>query len=359
MVSIILNGKFLSAAPTGVHRVAAELGNALADLKAEGHPLVGALDIAVWAPKSGEERARSMRLPVHILGPFTGIPWEQLTLPLRKGRRVVLSLCNVGPALCRGAITMIHDAQVHISPASYARPFRLWYHFIQPLFARRHRLILTVSEFSRQEIANARLCRIEKIEVVHNGVDHMLRETSDRSAVERLELDRRSYVLGLSTTQAHKNIPVLLAAFSNPVLDGLKLVLFGGTKREDFVAAGYEVPENVIFAGRVTDGELRGLMEDALCLAFPSTTEGFGLPPLEAMILGCPAVIAPCGALPEVCGDAALTASPDRPEEWVNALTALKSDTGLWSRMSAAGRAQASLYTWRASALTLAALLTR
>jgi glycosyltransferase involved in cell wall biosynthesis len=359
MRSIILNGKFLSAAPTGVHRVAAELGNALADLKAEGHPLLSALDIAVWVPTDGVERARSMRLPVRVLGPLNGIPWEQMTLPLRKGRRIVLSLCNVGPALNRDAITMIHDAQVHLSPASYGRLFRLWYHVIQPLFARRHRLILTVSEFSRREIAKARLCRIEKIAVVYNGVDHMLRETSARSTVERLGLDRRGYVLGLSTTQTHKNIPVLLAAFADPALAPLKLVLFGGTTRADFVTAGYEVPENVVFAGRVTDAELRGLMEDALCLAFPSTTEGFGLPPLEAMILGCPAVVAPCGALPEVCGDAALMASPDRPEEWVNVLAALKSDESLWSLMSVAGRARASQFTWRASALTLAALLTR
>ncbi len=359
MRSIILNGKFLAAAPTGVHRVAAELGNALADLKAEEHPLMSALDIVVWTPSEGAERAISMRLPVRLLGPLSGIPWEQLTLPLRKGRSVVLSLCNIGPALSCDAVTMIHDAQVHISPASYARLFRLWYHFIQPLFARRHRLILTVSEFSRREIANARLCPIDKIAVVHNGVDHMLRETSDRRTVERLGLGRRDYVLGLSTIQAHKNIRILLAAFSDPALAGLKLVLFGGTSREDFVAAGHKVPNNVIFAGRVTDGELRGLMEDALCLAFPSTTEGFGLPPLEAMILGCPAIIAPCGALPEVCGDAALTASPDKPAEWVSALAALKSDEGLWSRMSAAGRARASQFTWRASAMTLAALLAR
>ncbi len=359
MKTIILNGKFLSAAPTGVHRVAAELGNAVADLMAEKNPIVSGFDMVIWAPKDGADRARDMRLPVRIMGPLRGIPWEQVTLPARKGRGTLLNLCNIGPALSADAVTMIHDAQVHISPSSYGRSFRLWYQFIQPIFARRHRLILTVSEFSRQAIANAGLCSVDKIAVVHNGVDHMLRESADHSAAERLNLDRHGYVLGLSTTQSHKNIGVLLAAFSDPRLAHLKLVLFGGTSRDDFVKAGFDVPSNIVFAGRVTDAQLRGLLEDALCLAFPSTTEGFGLPPLEAMILGCPAVIAPCGALPEVCGDAALMASPFSPDEWIKILVRLKTDDELWMRMSRAGIARASQFTWRAAAITLATLLSR
>src|SRR5881394_632896 len=78
--------------------------------------------------------------------------------------------------------------------------------------------------------------------------------------------------------------------------------LIGAAVREQFEALGHFVPPNVIFAGQVSDGELRALLESALCVGCLSTTEGFGLPPLEGMVLGCPAIMAPCGALSEVGG---------------------------------------------------------
>jgi glycosyltransferase involved in cell wall biosynthesis len=109
----------------------------------------------------------------------------------------------------------------------------------------------------------------------------------------------------------------------------------------------------VLFAGRVSDGELRALYENAACLAFPSTTEGFGLPPLEAMGLGCPVVVAPCGALPEVCGDAALYAPPGAPAAWAQAIRRLDGDAGLRQRMMEAGLARAALYRWEDSARRL------
>ncbi|MDU2928299.1 glycosyltransferase, partial [Bradyrhizobium sp.] len=100
---------------------------------------------------------------------------------------------------------------------------------------------------------------------------------------------------------------------------------------------------------RVSDGELRALLERAVCVAFPSTTEGFGLPPLEGMLLGCPAVVAPCGALPEVCGDSAIYASADDPREWVEAISSLANDPLCWNRYSQNGRERANIFTWRAA----------
>jgi glycosyltransferase involved in cell wall biosynthesis len=259
--------------------------------------------------------------------------------------------------LARDAVTMVHDVQVHLSPRSYSRPFRLWYRGVQPAFARRHRLLLTVSDYSRAEIARVGLAPRERVRVVPNGVDHVLRAPGDGSILERLALAPRSYVVALATTQAHKNIGLLLRAFARPELAGLPLVLFGSAGRADFEAAGLPVPANVLFAGRVSDGELRALYESALALAFPSTTEGFGLPPLEAMLVGCPALIAPCGALPEVCGDAALALPPSDPEAWSQALVRLDKYPAERAARGEAGRARASRFTWHAAARTLAAVL--
>lgn len=355
---LLLNGKFLAAAPTGVHRVAQELGNALAALIAEGHPAVAGLSIEALCPHDALARARAdMRMPVRRLGPGRHIAWEQFTLPTRRGEGVLLNLCNIGPVVDGNSVTMIHDAQVLIAPGSYSWAFRLWYRLIQPRLARRARLVLTVSEYSRRELVAAGLAPSARIAVVPNGVDHVLACPADRSVLSALGLSRHGYVLALANTQEHKNVRLLLRAFAGAGLGGLRLVLFGGAGAQDFAARGEEVPPATVFAGRTTDGQLRALMEDALCLAFPSTTEGFGLPPLEAMRLGCPAVVAPCGALPEVCGPAAVYAPADDPLAWRSAFAAMVRDPAGRARRIDEGLVWAAQFTWRRSALALAAAL--
>ncbi|WP_293882160.1 glycosyltransferase family 1 protein [Sphingomonas sp.] len=326
---------------------------------AEGHPAVAEMEFEVWHTFDGKARAAEVRLPCRTVGFLTGIPWEQFTLPLMQGKRTLISLCNIGPVCSRDAITMIHDAQVHLSPASYGRGFRLWYRFVQPILGCRNRRLLTVSAYSRAQIAAAGICPTDRIDVVHNGVDHILRVANDPSAVLVLGLTSGRYVVALSTTQAHKNIAILLKAYSDPMLADLPLVLVGGTGREAFEAAGIEVPANVRFAGRVSDEALRGLMENALCLAFPSKTEGFGLPPLEAMALGCPALLAPCGALPEIGGGAVVYVPPDDAEAWASVIHDLAHSPAKRAVLATLGKEHARKFTWRNAALTLVDTLNR
>ncbi len=349
----IINGKFLRAESTGVHRVAMELTHALADLIEGRHPALADFEFEVWHTRDGSERAKAVRLPRRCVPFLTGIPWEQITLPLMQGQRTLLNLCNIGPVMSSNAITMIHDAQVHLSPASYRRGFRLWYRLVQPILGKRNRRILTVSTFSKVQLATLGLCRDERVGVVHNGADHILRVETKASTVARLGLVPKRYVVGLSSTQEHKNIGLLLKAFSDGRLADIKLVLFGATPRSAFEDLRFAVPANVIFAGRLSDAELRGLLSDALCLAFPSTTEGFGLPPLEAMFVGCPVLAAPCGALPEVCGDGAIYVDAHDATGWASVLNSLAANPELCAERVAAGKVHSTSYTWHAAALKL------
>jgi glycosyltransferase involved in cell wall biosynthesis len=353
---VAFNGKFLSASPTGVHRVAHELITHVDALLAD-RP--GEAAERAWSVLKPRDADRSLPLSVmreRTVGALTWQPWEQFELPLYAAGSTLVSLCNLAPLLS-GGVAMIHDAQVFISPQSYGRAFLAWYRFALPAIGRNAKLVLTVSDYSRRQLAEFGVAPLEKIAVVHNGVDHLTTITPDDGVIARLGLEPGRYVAALSNTQKHKNIRILMDAFARPALRGVRLVLIGKSGPADFAAVGSPPPPNVVFAGAVSDAEMRALFAHAGCLAFPSTTEGFGLPPLEAMSLGCPVVAAPCGALPEVCGDAAIYADPDDAAKWEAAiLEALESTTARAERASL-GLRQAALFTWNTSAERLLGLI--
>ncbi len=286
-------------------------------------------------------------IPIKSIGRASGHAWEQLELPRANGDRVLVNLCNMAPLISSRSITMIHDAQVFSAPSSYSLAFRNWYKFAQPIIGRRAKNILTVSNFSAQQLTKYNVAKPEKISVVHNGVDHILRTPADLSALQALRIEPGAYTIALASTQAHKNIRVLVEAFRDHRLSNRKLVLFGGAKIDAFEAAGMTLPDNVILTGRISDGALRALIEGARALLFPSKTEGFGLPPLEAMLLGTPAICSPSGALPEVCGDAALYADADLPEAWIEAVLQIyQLSESAYSARVKASRERAAEFTW-------------
>lgn len=355
--TIIFNGRFLSAPAAGVQRVAEELVRAV-DRRVASED-AASTEWELYAPPDAKRHPALQAIRFKQGGVRTGIGWEQLDFPSQTKRRgFLINLCNVGPLSARNAVVMIHDAQVYTTPKSYSRGFRLFYRFLQPLLAKRYRKVLTVSEFSKRELVEHGVAPESKIVVVHNGVDHILSYEPDISVLDTLGLEPRSYVLSLANTQSHKNIRILIEAFKRPELSHLKLVLFGGAKAEALSQLGAgPLSDNTLLAGKVSDPALKALMMNALCLAFPSRTEGFGLPPLEAMLLGCPAVVAPCGALPEVCGDAALYADADSPAEWAAHILALHNNEALWTSLSEKGSVQAKKFSWDSAAEKLVAVM--
>lgn len=281
--------------------------------------------------------------------------WEQAVLPHAAWSGVVISLCNLGPVFHPRTILLVHDAQFLFSDSSYPLRQKLGYKVLIPTVTRSARRTLTVSQYSKQILDLTGVADKARTTVLYNAADH-IRETEPAPGVlERFALSPLRYVVMFGSTKGYKNVRVVLEAFTRTSLAELSLVIVGEGESE-LREAGLRPPANAVFTGAIDDATLRALYEQAACLVFPSRTEGFGLPPLECMSLGCPVVVAPAGAIPEVCRDAVLYADVDDPDEWARSIAALQADPQLRSQKIAAGLARASEFTWTRSGERLLAI---
>jgi glycosyltransferase involved in cell wall biosynthesis len=344
-MTVAINGRFLTQALTGVQRFAGEVVTALAGLAAVG----AAPPLRLLAPQGAPESFAG--LPVETVGTWSGQAWEQLDLPRAAGGDMLLNLGNTAPLRRRAPqAVVIHDAGVFDTPESYRATFRAWYRTLHVALPRTGARIVTVSAFSRTRLAARLRLDPERIAVMPEGGEHVTRVAADPDTLERHGLAPRRYALAVGTRAAHKKLDALREAAELLGRRGMVLAVAGAVDRSVFGGPADVGSAAVRPLGRVTDGELRALYENALCLLFPSRYEGFGLPPLEAMWCGCPVLASRGGAVPEVCGEAALWFEEG---DAAAALCRLLDEDGLRDRLRAAGAARAVGYTWPAAARRL------
>jgi glycosyltransferase involved in cell wall biosynthesis len=338
MTRLLLNGRFLAQDLTGVQRFAIEMARALS--------LQGPVE--VLAPPDAREEAG---LAVRRIGRLRGQAWEQLDLPRHARCGVLVNLGNTAPLAWRRQVVVIHDAATMAFPSAYGWRFRTWYRWMQRGLARRGARLATVSAFSRAQVARHLGVDPAAIVVVGEGAEHLLRQPADTGLHARLGLDG-PYVLSVGSLAPHKNLAALGVTARMLAARGATLVLTGAADPRLFAAAA--LPEPARHVGRIDDAGLRALYERAACFVFPSLHEGFGLPAVEAMACLCPVVAARAGALPEVCGDAALLADPHDPDAIAAAVARVLDEPALADRLREAGKARAAGFTWAAAARRLA-----
>lgn len=203
--------------------------------------------------------------------------------------------------------------------------------------AQRADRLLAVSHAAKGDLVGALDCDPRKITVVHNGVDDAFFRAEGPAAT-----DPGSYFLFVGRVARHKNVDTLLDALTivrrrNP---SLRLVLAGGKHASRNDAA-------VIIPGFVDEERLLALYRGAIAVVMPSFMEGFGLPPLEGMALGTPAITSNAAALVEVTADAALHFDARSPDGLAEAMERLAGDRDLRAVLSARGRERARHFTWR------------
>lgn len=343
-----INGRFLSQDATGVQRVAREIVRALDEILAEGAFGEAGPRLDLVAPPDAEIDLPLNAIAARKAGRLTGHAWEQAELPGLAPEGLV-SLCNTGPVRHRRQILCVHDMNTRLAPQSYAPGFRALYRVLLPMLGRSVLALATVSDFSAGAIAGHGVRRRNRIAVIPNGHEHALRWQSRHSPVTR-RFAGRDVIVAIGSPARHKNLDLLLGMSERLAAEGLRLAIVGRADPRVHGAGSGTEAGRAAWLGRLDDDELAALLEDALCLAFPSWTEGFGMPPLEAMARGCPVIASDRASLPEVCGPAALYAPPDAPEIWLDRFLALRDAPGLRAGLVARGRERLARFRWRAAA---------
>ena len=359
MRTVYINGKFTAQPTTGVQRVSASLIQAMDDhllnFGGAAHTrwvLLCPANGAAPALKQIEVRHVGWRLPsLHL--------WEQVALPLAARGGLLLNLSGSAPALKRSQVCTFHDAAVFDRPEAYTAAFVAWYRFLFRRLSRAARLVITVSEFSKQRLTAHLGLPAERIAVVRSGAEHLLPVTEDASILARLGLVGEPYFLAVGSSNPIKNHAALVEAFS-ALREGCaaRLVIVGGVHGAVFAGAPpTQVGHRILRAGAVNDAQLKALYRHAQGLLFPSTYEGYGLPPLEAMSFGCPVIASRAAAIPEVCGDAALYVDPHSVTDMTAAIERLIGDPSLCERLRRSGAERIKLLTWPNAARALFAHL--
>ncbi|HKW74053.1 MAG TPA: glycosyltransferase family 1 protein [Terriglobales bacterium] len=259
---------------------------------------------------------------------------------------------------CRLVVT-IHDVIYLACPQDLpSLTGRLYYRAMISAAARLADRVITVSEFSKNEIARKLNIPLEKIGVIDPGVDANFQPAS----VERIRSVQLQYgitgdyILYTGIFKSRKNHAGLIRAFRHFVDSGAsaQLVIAGpldGSITElQRLANELGLSDRVVFTGFVSEANLPALYSGARVYACPSLYEGFGFTVLEAMACGVPVVCSPLTSLPEVAGDAALYADPASARKFGGALVQAFTDSSLRAGLVERGFKNVKRFRWNSTA---------
>lgn len=295
--------------------------------------------------------------------PLYGLRQQLLPAAARRLRPELLWVPHYNiPLGWRGRLLVtVHDLAHLALPEVFGRGARRAYACLTFAAVRRRADgLLFVSRFSRDEFHRLVGEPRGAEWTVPNGVDPAWFEPPPAGPAPQ-----RPYFLFVGNVKPHKNLGRLLEAFAALAPEvPHELVLAG--RRRGFRTGAPEVArraaalgDRVRLAGFLEAGELRRAVAGASALVLPSLYEGFGLPAIEAMAAGRPVLAARAGALPEVCGDAALYCDPRDPADIAAGLRRLATDGALAARLAAAGPVRARRFNWDETARAVAAAMTR
>lgn len=306
-------------------------------------------DMEGWKPKSKRFKAVACRYEEFGFGEQIGFAWQLFWL---RPHLVHFGMTQQ-PVLYMGkTVTTMHDLTTlrFNNPAKNRVVFAVkqWvYERVIKWAAKKSKRIIVPSEFVKDDIAKFTHSNSRKITVTYEAGDII-----DAKPEPMPELEDQQFIMYVGRPTPHKNLSRLIEAFAQlkQKHPELKLVLTGKTdsnyKRiaKDVNKAG--IPD-VIFTDFISDGQLLWLYEHCDAYVFPSLSEGFGLPGVEAMACGAPVVASDATSIPEILGDAAHYFNPLDTDDMAKSINQVLTKPELRKELIKAGKKQAAKYSWR------------
>ena len=286
------------------------------------------------------------------------IGWEQFILPMKLSKEYDLTHAPgyIAPLMSNIPVVLtVHDLIALQHPRLCSRANALYYRLTLPESIMKAARIIVPSGWVKSALLR-RFNRLgEKVTVIYEGVNDRFRTRADDRLMARLirqyQLTDR-FLLYVGNIEPKKNLPLLLSVFDRlkSRYRSLKLVICGriGWKSRRFWKAMKSLTnkKEVILTGYLSDEAVHALYCLAEVFVFPSLTEGFGVPPLEAMACGTPVVTTNCGAVAEVVGAAAMMVPPTDDHELEKALVRVLDSEKLRMELKEKGLAQSAKYSW-------------
>ena len=254
-------------------------------------------------------------------------------------------------ATARPAVVTVHDLQPLDHPDWFSPAKRAFLGWSLPRTLRSADVVVVLSEMVSRQVVDRFGVDPDRVVVVPCGTDHRADSPAEPS--------RAPVILYPAVTHPHKNHSTLIEAFARVAgrHPDASLVFTGAPGSADAeVRAAAEasgIGHRITFTGRIPAADLATLMAGATVMAYPSRYEGFGIPVLEAMAAGVPAVVAAGTAAADLAISAGVVLEPDDVAGWAEVIDLLIADTGYRSQVARSGLVRASNYTWEASARQL------
>lgn len=250
-------------------------------------------------------------------------------------------------------ITTIHDLIPLKLPYTTLDDKKFFFKLVKKAL-RESALVLTVSECTKKDILNVFDVDPDKICVTYQPIlakDVSFTEDSLAIALKKYKLKPQQYFLFVGAIEPKKNVGRLIDAYSTIdtdmplVIVGKRGWLWDGEIGKLEGLFGKNFTRKVKLLEYVSKQDLLHLYSGAYCFIFPSLYEGFGLPPLEAMSLGCPVITSNVSSLPEVCGDAALYVNPYSTDDIKQAMEYLLNEPEMRAKLSTLGEERVKVFS--------------
>lgn len=299
-------------------------------------------------------------LPFRYRNVYVRYLWEQFVLPfyvVKDKVDLLHSLGYVGPILLPGKkIVSILDINYKGHGASMGKLKKILLGNTIYLTAQTSKKIITISEFSKQQIVKYIGCKPEKIKVtLLSGMADNKESVAQKIDVRSIYKISGNYIIAFSSPSPHKNIHRLIEAFALVIKEvtDIQLVLVGyktkGIGIQELVS-NLKLEDKVVFTGFVPDEHIDPLISEANLFAFPSLYEGFGIPILDAQAEATPVVSSNAGSLPEVGGDAPLYFNPLNVNEIAESIVRILNDTNLAKEIVIKGLENRAKFSWHETA---------